>query len=951
MENFDSAKWMNNYTEGIINESELNVPIDKKITYFESLILHVSNSTVISSSIEIKNYKLEHYYNFFTIIVNNITDLYCNNDLTQTQKYKLNALLTNSLLFKLTKLKKGHILLHDLKNIIKKILSSSDILGFIRYASKCGTFITFLFWLSLHNGITNISSNDLENIYSNAISNSDDRIYKYLTNYILKQDKLYFQKKKFVIQNLMSALSRSLVPYKYQLKRIKFLSQQVSLIPYFSQMISAFTNEKVLHEIHKYYYINTPNIHTFNTLSSLISSFINYGILSQEIIVKYLDMLKTDDEKTIFQIILSLLTEEYEFIVNMTLLEKHVVNNYKSILQTVVWESFIMKVIENKGINVQILNILTKYNLITKFIEENPSYLYSSDYKILLFTRFINIKTKNLINKVVIINNFLHKLRIIIKKKSKGKQIQYKVKMFDLLNELVNFKPNKQKLVLANGSINYQYNKQKFTNLPPRHLLPNELSIYTNYLLREKADGILINNLPIGIYPDCNLLKNYQIKAEYIEDLDLYLVFDIDIPNTTLIERYLILRNAHFMTTNTKISSINNLSDFIDIFNSERININNFLKDHNDHLIKWYPKFACQSNNKNMFNELINFITESNETIINSKPYSCDGLILTPLNGDREIKIKPLELMTIDLLYKNDKWVDRNNNDWSNYIIKTKKCKDNKIYRCYPKNNKFIIGEIRFDKKYPNTYSIICSILNILKHNWNYEILDNKNYYYDESNKIISSKIIESLNQQLSILESYIDSIKPLINKNWLDLGCGKGKLISIIKKYNPKFYMGLDIDTKQLVKCLKYHDENQDVYQFNPINLNEKWDNIKWYDFRDYKFDYIVANFSLMHFCTNTFWEQLNSIVHSDSIFIFNLINPTSDNWYESNSFLNIKDDIVEYKFEWTHNDIKTEPLITDTLLMSMLEKYEWKLINKVSQTTKLKLINCYNWYVIQKL
>ena len=38
------------------------------------------------------------------------------------------------------------------------------------------------------------------------------------------------------------------------------------------------------------------------------------------------------------------------------------------------------------------------------------------------------------------------------------------------------------------------FKKQKFTNIPPRHLLPGELAVYNNFLLKEKADGILINN-------------------------------------------------------------------------------------------------------------------------------------------------------------------------------------------------------------------------------------------------------------------------------------------------------------------------------------------------------------------------------------------------------------------------------------------------------------------------
>ena len=100
------------------------------------------------------------------------------------------------------------------------------------------------------------------------------------------------------------------------------------------------------------------------------------------------------------------------------------------------------------------------------------------------------------------------------------------------------------KHILKNGSIQYQYDKQKFTNLPPRHLLPGEIHNYNNYLLKEKADGILINNLPVDIFPYNQIIYKYQVKAEYIEDLDLYLFY--------LNYLTIILLNLHLLAFNLK---------------------------------------------------------------------------------------------------------------------------------------------------------------------------------------------------------------------------------------------------------------------------------------------------------------------------------------------------------------------------------------------------------------
>jgi 2-polyprenyl-3-methyl-5-hydroxy-6-metoxy-1,4-benzoquinol methylase len=192
------------------------------------------------------------------------------------------------------------------------------------------------------------------------------------------------------------------------------------------------------------------------------------------------------------------------------------------------------------------------------------------------------------------------------------------------------------------------------------------------------------------------------------------------------------------------------------------------------------------------------------------------------------------------------------------------------------------------------------------------------------------------------------------MNQNWLDLGCGKGKLIPFIKKYNPKSYLGLDVDVRCLVKSLKYYDDNQDVYLFNPCDLANNWkDTIgQWFSFYDYniKYDYVIANFSLMHFFTDSFWEQLEQLVNIGTKFIFNLVSQISE-WNELNSFLKINGEQVIYKFEWVHDTIKTEPFISEEKLMKQLEKSKWKVINKYSVNSKYELNNFYTWWIIEKI
>ena len=155
------------------------------------------------------------------------------------------------------------------------------------------------------------------------------------------------------------------------------------------------------------------------------------------------------------------------------------------------------------------------------------------------------------------------------------------------------------------------------------------------------------------------------------------------------------------------------------------------------------------------------------------------------------------------------------------------------------------------------------------------------------------------------------------------------------------------------LIKAINLN-EDQNTYLFNPCDLGNYWDQypIKWHTM-NYKFDYIIASFSLMHFCTDLFWQQLNNIVIKGTKFIFNLVN-ISDNinkWSHSESFLTVEENKVMYKIEWVHNEIKTEPYIHANIIDKYLEKYDWKIIKKHKFNSSYKLIHFYEWYIIEKI
>lgn len=936
--------------------------LDKyKINYKIKFIIILFNLPSYNTFISEKNYKLEKYYPLYEFIVNIINDIYIDPAITLQEKNNIYIILNDYLLDNLNILNKGQILLKKIYNIINDwtiIIDNKNKYIYNKYLLDCsekGTINTFIFWLSIFKiDFLDLSNNLQSEIFINAIGNSDDRLYKYLILYILETNKIFFQNTA-LINNIIIKLSSSYIPIKYILKRLKFISSHISLIPYFDIMINKFNNGNIIINIHKYYYTIPYN---FDNLIIIINK-IHYSSL---ILYSFYNSLKTEEEKIMTNIILSLSTSTSNVfnITNELLFKKIMLENINKILLIIKWNNIFDNIYNN--ITKYIIEFLTSNNLITNFIENNiNNKINYYNNKIFFLTRFMSPDNINLNinqNKLLIsINYVLHKLRLLVKKKYNKTIVEKKNKIFHLLDEIKTFKPNSCIPILNNGSLLYQLNKQKFTLLPPRHLLPGEISIYKNFLLREKVDGILINNLPIGIYPKVDILNIYQLKAEYIEDLDLYLVFDIDIPNTTIIERYNILRNNHPYTQNNKIKMIEKYTDYLEMIKQDHNNINKFIQENKNKVIKWYPKCAglYNMNKDNIYKDIIyNVIINTTEK---NKLYNNDGIILSPLNGEREIKIKPLLLMTIDLLYNNNKWLDRNNNDWSYLIENTDKKKNNHIYRCYPDFKdtlKFKALEYRYDKKFPNSYYIVDNICNIIKYNWNNEIFEYESYYYENNKKIKNKNFINYINTNYKLLCDKILELNPEFNKNWLDLGCGNSKLIPLIKKYNPKYYMGIDIDIKNLIKSLKLYDNNQHIYNFNPCNLGYDWSQskIKWSSFEKNSYDYIIANFSLMHFMTDDFWIQLNNIVHPGTKFLFNIVN-NKDEWSEDNSYMKIDytNNIVKYKFEWTHETEKIEPYISKEEIENIVLKYNWKIISYVNNNLEYKLCNLYSWWIIQKV
>jgi hypothetical protein len=915
----------NDNINNILNYNIKNI-LEYDVEYIELFIYNVIQIIEANDIIKQKTFKLDYFGPIIDLIIRLIKN-----------KSSINLKIFNySILRVITHYKKGTYFLDMLKdNIIKLNMKEYEYIYIINEACLKGSLPTFLFWLNLN------KNNDFSIYLLNSITNSDDRILKY----ILKKTKLSLTPDLSIFNNLQvnddyiiilltKLFSAIHIPQKYKLKRIKLLSFHIDLKNFFNSMILICNDIQLILKLSKFYYFTEINFNILLNFFSKFNHYLNY-------LIDFYNILKTDQERNTFVLLLNVNTTNYNYDLHFINYNKYIdlfplnietilIENYEIFLNTIYHYSLF----ELNNISNKVLQFYIKNKLINKYLDNihNKSYVY----KYLFYTKYYYNKDYGNCN--LLINKILSRLRCLCKKKNRLKLIKKKILLNPIINEINNYKPNK---ILKNGSMIFQLNKHKFNFIPPRHLLPYE-KLTNDYLIKEKADGILVNTLPISIFPLNEDILNKQIKAEYIEELDLYLIFDINIPNTTVFERQLFLRNIHSNNYNEKV--ITNMNDLIIEINKERNNLINFLESNKQHKLKWYPKMFWKININKLYPDLIQFSEEYdlelNNNIINvNNLYKNDGFILTPLDGSREIKIKPKSLMTIDLLCEN------NLEEFAN-------CKLNKIYRCYPNSeSKFIPKEIRFDKSKPNSKEIIDCIKNIYNHkSCEQESIVSRLNYYKKPIKIVDTDLIKLLENQRKIFIDILIILKPDYNKNWLDLGCGQCKFYEEIKnKYLPNKYIGLDNDLNVLSKTLKYVNEKENIFYPCPVDLGKDWLDfkIKWYNFDHISFDYIFANYSLSHFFSKDFFHQLNKYSKKNTKFLFNLVKPNSE-WLYKGNYLQSDDKEAIINFSWISYS-NSEKIYID-LIPEYCKQFGWEILNKFTKDEN-NLVKCYYWYLLVKL
>ena len=106
----------------------------------ELLIQKINNGPLALS----KNFKMEHYFPVMELMVNQVNKIYFSPEQNQTKIKKMDMILYN-LLFKITGMLKGQILLKKLSHRFGKVTNQNEIiLNLLLEAARGGPFVTFL---------------------------------------------------------------------------------------------------------------------------------------------------------------------------------------------------------------------------------------------------------------------------------------------------------------------------------------------------------------------------------------------------------------------------------------------------------------------------------------------------------------------------------------------------------------------------------------------------------------------------------------------------------------------------------------------------------------------------------------------------------------------------------------------------------------------------------------
>lgn len=498
------------------------------------------------------------------------------------------------------------------------------------------------------------------------------------------------------------------------------------------------------------------------------------------------------------------------------------------------------------------------------------------------------------------------------------------------------------------------------TFIKPIHIEPYQLYNLSKkeIYLSQKTDGILVKNIDKNdIYPPLdNKFNNIILDAEYIPELNLYLIFNqrSNYKETTdyLDDYYELYSQHNFCQDNINLyenifKSLDDKNIIEQKLELELSNINNFIQmNHNQSKKLWYPKIFWKIEDYKRNLEVISIMENYliNYNLLSDKLIKNDGLIIMEANNKEIIyKYKPIEEMTADLQFKNEIW------------------------RCKWLKNKWEKYEIRNDKEYPNPKYV----LDILEkyHNNPWDIKNIINYYIKYQDTIYYQGKFNNNNiynkEYFSKYKCNLNNIyqKLISNKNEikiLDLGCGY--LNNILWK-NNNIIDGIDIDLGIIDRYKKLEGNNKRLFLGDISNINNKvLDNNlhnyynKYTDLKNLRTDYnlIISNMSFHNvFKTENGFDNLMDFLNEKTISNCNMLITFIDKklLFRSENYIDLlngsyikklDDNRIKIYYSWTHEKPIIENILDYEFLENKMNKKGW--IIKEYLSTKYININTNN-------
>lgn len=522
--------------------------------------------------------KINNNYNEFDSynIINNLLDIYDEKFLKECGEWKKDSkkgssclylillmlknikseellkeiMITRDYLLFVTSSKNGYPILNKLNKCIKKFISNNSlVLDYIYSACSSGTYKTFIYWYKLGNITCYYNSIRI------ALYNKDIRIFKFIIDKYAKTYNAdgFIKRDMDIIRMIFSRYSG----YKTIIKKIGCLKDIMNSGIIIS-ILNRTSDDRILSYVHKKYH----RYHNFESIGLLIKSLIDNTIMKSSIcadtctetinnkLVKLFNYLEDENQKYYFYFIIHTFInhkDEQNKLLNYKFYKNKMINivndNIQSILEYICDNHKNFFVLLNNDYFRFLFKIIKEHDYFTQNLDNylnDDLHLFQKVHAskiindLILFKKFYsppNIKDINVVN----CNKLSHLLRLKMRRVYNLKIYNSIVKKYKLHIELLNYEPNLLIPVLRSGSLNYQYTINQF---PATKILPDIVDKYDKI-----HTSIVSSQCSVYKCPCKKIFKDIRVSAYYIEELDIYLIVDIDIKNTTIKERTQILLN------------------------------------------------------------------------------------------------------------------------------------------------------------------------------------------------------------------------------------------------------------------------------------------------------------------------------------------------------------------------------------------------------------------------